>query len=100
MAGLHTAGCNPRRFAKVLPLLDWVGLDIKAPVARYCEITGVQDASAAYDCLAQLIAAGLPYEVRTTVEPHLGGGDLELIREELHAAGAANWRLQGCRGPI
>nr|NLD41558.1 anaerobic ribonucleoside-triphosphate reductase activating protein [Actinomycetales bacterium] len=27
---LHTAGAYPRRLAEVLPLVDWVGLDIKA----------------------------------------------------------------------
>ena len=27
--GLHTAGCYPERLKAVLPLVDWVGLDIK-----------------------------------------------------------------------
>ncbi len=29
--GLHSAGMFPRRFAEVLPLVDWVGYDAKAP---------------------------------------------------------------------
>lgn len=35
--GLHTGGYRPEAFAKVLPLVDWVGFDIKAPLeeARY-----------------------------------------------------------------
>ncbi len=32
--GLHTSGAYPRRLARVLPKIDWVGIDVKAPVAR------------------------------------------------------------------
>ncbi len=38
--GLHTGGAYPRRLAKVLPLVDWVGLDVKAPRAEYECVTG------------------------------------------------------------
>ncbi len=31
--GLHTGGMYPERLAAVLPLLDWVGLDVKGPAA-------------------------------------------------------------------
>lgn len=31
---LHTAGMYPERLAAVLPLLDWVRLDIKAPAGH------------------------------------------------------------------
>ena len=31
--GLHTGGMYPRRLRAVLPFLDWVGLDIKAPLS-------------------------------------------------------------------
>ena len=37
---LHTGGMYPERLAAVLPLLDWVGLDIKGPEHRYADITG------------------------------------------------------------
>ncbi len=37
--GLHTAGPYPDRLHRLLPLLDWVGMDIKAPGARYDMIT-------------------------------------------------------------
>ena len=40
--GLHTAGMAPRRLAAVLPLADWVGMDIKAPFDDYPRITGVR----------------------------------------------------------
>lgn len=39
--GLHTAGPYPQRLAALLPRLDWVALDVKAPLARYDGLTGV-----------------------------------------------------------
>ncbi len=39
--GLHTGGAYPRRLAAVLPQVDWVGLDVKAPQAEYAGVTGV-----------------------------------------------------------
>src|SRR5690242_19840999 len=33
--GLHTAGIYPRKLAMLLPLVDWTGLDVKAPFDRY-----------------------------------------------------------------
>lgn len=38
--GLHTAGIYPARLAAVLPMLDWVGLDIKTTTSRYDTLTG------------------------------------------------------------
>jgi pyruvate formate lyase activating enzyme len=37
--GLHSGGAYPDRLAAVLPLVDWVGLDIKAPFDAYARIT-------------------------------------------------------------
>ena len=39
--GLHTSGAAPERLKAVLPLVDWVGFDVKAPFADYARITGV-----------------------------------------------------------
>ena len=38
--GLHTGGMYPARLQRLLPLLDWVGLDIKGPAAHHDAITG------------------------------------------------------------
>lgn len=38
---LHTAGPYPARLEKVLPLLDWVAIDIKGTPGDYAAITGV-----------------------------------------------------------
>ena len=39
--GLHTAGLYPQRLAKVLPLVDWVALDIKTEFEDYKAVTSV-----------------------------------------------------------
>ncbi len=68
--GLHTAGPYPRRFAEVLPLCDWVGLDIKAPASRYEAVTGVPSSGArAFESLRLALEAEVDLQVRTTVDP-------------------------------
>lgn len=42
LIGLHTAGIVPRRLAEVLPLLDWVGMDVKAPFEEHERVTGTR----------------------------------------------------------
>src|SRR5690606_23306393 len=44
--GLHTGGTHPRRLAQVLPLLDWVGLDIKTGFEHYERVTQVAGSGA------------------------------------------------------
>jgi pyruvate formate lyase activating enzyme len=98
--GLHTTGMSTARLRRVLPLVDWVGLDIKAPRARYAEVTGAPAGAAVYRSLAALIASGVPYEVRTTADPRLlGAADLQTIQEELTEAGVSRWVQQPCRSP-
>jgi len=38
--GLHTSGMDPAALARVLPLADWIGLDVKAPRTAYDRATG------------------------------------------------------------
>ena len=45
--GLHTAGIYPERLRSVLPLLDWVGLDIKTSFEAYDELTGAPSSAVA-----------------------------------------------------
>ena len=105
--GLHTAGMHPDRLATVLPLVDWVGLDIKAPFdSRYDGITGCEDSSLpASQSLRLVLDSGVPYELRTTVHPDLlGPVDLEEISAALEAAGASpttiqTFRPEGCVDP-
>ena len=37
--GLHTCGGYPERLERILPHIDWVGIDVKAPWAKYDSVT-------------------------------------------------------------
>lgn len=102
--GLHTAGLSPRRLRAVLPLVDWVGLDIKAPLgdtALHDHITGVRGAAPAVRASLQaLLASGVAHECRTTVHTSLLEADaLPRLVGELTGAGARHVVLQPCRPP-
>lgn len=65
---LHTNGVDPNKFAAVLPLVDWVGMDIKGRPEDYPHVTGViGGAEKAFTSLDYLLKAGVDYEIRTTV---------------------------------
>jgi len=99
--GLHTAGIMPGRLADILPLVDWVGLDMKAPFdERYDRITGRGHSFAApAESLRCLLASGVPYELRTTVHPSLlSDADLEEMARTLRSLGASPTKIQEFRG--
>lgn len=104
--GLHTAGPYPEKLAAVLPWLDWVGFDVKAPFAEYDHITGASGSGGkARDSLRRLIASGVAFEVRTTIHPALlDDAALERLRDDLAGLGIHRhtiqpFRPQGCRSP-
>lgn len=97
--GLHTAGAYPRRLAEVLPLVDWVGLDIKATATGYTAITGAgASASKAFASLRLVLDSGVDHEVRTTVDPTVHtGADLVALRATLEQMGVRRHVLQDVR---
>ncbi len=97
--GLHTAGPYPDRLAAVLPLVDWIGFDVKAPFDDYARVTGVPGSGdKARASLSRVLAAGIAVDVRTTVDPGLlGEGELARLSGELAALGVRHHRLQECR---
>ena len=97
--GLHTGGAYPRRLGKLIRLVDWVGIDVKAPLAGYERVTGSgQSGHAAWASLDRVLAAGISYEVRTTVHPTITPvAALEKIASELAARGVSRWVLQPFR---
>ena len=99
--GLHTAGPYPQRLARVLPLVDWVGLDIKADRDDYPAVTGLARSGAqAWRSLALLLATGVPHEVRVTVDDrHLPADRLDDLLARLRDAGVERVALQPCRDP-
>lgn len=97
--GLHTAGPSARKLAPLLPLVDWVGFDVKAPFAHYARITGVGGSGdEAKASLQLLLAAGVEHEVRTTVHAALlNTEDLRQMRAELQQLGVQNYVVQQFR---
>ena len=102
--GLHTAGPYPERLAEVLPLVDWVGFDVKAPFEQYERISGAPGSGAkARESLRLLIESGVDHECRTTVHPSLlTAPQLAALSESLFGARARRHVLQvfraaGCR---
>ncbi len=97
--GLHTGGAYPRRLAEVLPKLDWVGIDVKAPAAHYATVTGVPGSGVRALASLDLVRnADIAYEVRTTVHPLLTPPDaMERLARELAARGVERWILQAFR---
>jgi pyruvate formate lyase activating enzyme len=99
--GLHTAGPYPERLARVLPWLDWVGLDIKAPFDHYDALTGVAGSGLrAFQSANRVLASGVSYEFRTTVDNSCLQGDaLRSLAHTLAHLGVRHYVWQACRPP-
>ena len=97
--GLHTSGAYPRRLAKVLPLVDWIGLDVKAPHVEYEVVTGIPGSGgSAFASLDLVLASGVAHEIRTTVHPALSPPSALLrLANELGDRGVLSWTLQPFR---
>ncbi len=96
---LHTAGTHPERLERLLPLLDWVGFDIKRPFETYPQLTKVAGSGLkAQQSLTLLLQSGIGHEVRTTVDPGLSSrDDLLGLARKLAALGVTRYVLQPCR---
>ena len=96
---LHTAGPYPERLRRVLHLVDWVGLDIKAMPGDYAAVTGLPGSGErAWESLGLLLDSGVAFEVRTTPMPGRDGpADLEPLTRRLAESGVAHHRIQVCR---
>ncbi|MHB1677177.1 MAG: anaerobic ribonucleoside-triphosphate reductase activating protein [Sulfuriferula sp.] len=105
--GLHTAGMYPQRLRELLPLFDWVGMDVKAPFADYQHVTGISGSGAkAMASVYQILDSGVNYEFRTTVHSALlNRNALVAMAHELAALGVQHYvlqefRQQGCVQPL
>jgi len=97
--GLHTGGAYPRRLATVLPLVDWVGFDVKAPASQYPLVTGIDGSGTAALASLRLVGdSGVAHEIRTTVHPALVP-DAALLRMagDFAELGVRRWVLQPFR---
>lgn len=94
--GLHSGGTHPERLESVLPLLDWVGFDVKAGFADYERITRVRDSGApALRGLQAVLASGVAHECRTTAHPAmLPEADISRLAHLLAGMGVQDYALQ------
>ena len=99
--GLHTGGFAPENLKKIIHKLDWVGLDIKAPLTSvfYKRATGkFSDVQKIKDSLRILAESGVHFECRTTCDPNfLQISDIYTIAEQIKALGAEEYYLQKYR---
>jgi pyruvate formate lyase activating enzyme len=97
--GLHTGGAYSRRLAEVLPLVDWVGFDVKTSFADYARITHVDGSGdAALDSARIVLASGVDCEFRTTVHPRQHTLEaLARLAERIAAMGVRRYVLQEFR---
>lgn len=97
--GLHTCGAYPERLERILPYLDWVGLDVKAPWGRYDEVVRASASVEPVRRSLELVAASdVDLEVRTTWHPQLlDAEDLRAIAHELASRGVGTWAVQAYR---
>jgi len=97
--GLHTAGIYPQRLPAILALVDWVGLDLKAPFDRYETVTRVAGSGArARKSAEHVLASGVDHEFRTTVDRSLlEQQDIARLSTDTSRMGARRYVLQTCR---
>jgi pyruvate formate lyase activating enzyme len=97
---LDTNGSYPRRVSGWVRngLVDFLGIDYKAPQARYREITQSLDPDPGKHVLSLIrfaVTEKIPHEIRTTVHRSLlASEDLATMRTELDEVGAGEWVLQ------
>jgi len=71
---LDTNGSNPDLLAQIIAsgLIDYLAMDIKAPIDGYRRVTGVEPAARDIErSIGLVIGSGLPHELRTTYEESL-----------------------------
>ena len=106
---LHTNGHNPELLAEILPDIEWVGLDIKAPLADYHKaVSETEDdwakmkahnfGAKVSQSLDILLKSGISFEVRTTLDPRIITKDmLKELATELSARKVSTYAIQEYR---
>ena len=94
---LRTLGAYPRRLAAVLPFVDRLVMDVKAPAGRYRAVTGTSaSAHKAFASLRLALDAGVPLQVVTDVSREaLTPTEVEGLREALAAMGVTDHVVVG-----
>ncbi len=98
--GLHTACIYPRQLRAVLPLVDWVGFDVKDDFGNqadsYAAITGIAGTgNTVQACVEMILQSGCAYECRTTIHPGLHSpAQILALAHKLAAMGVTHYALQ------
>ncbi|MEL7966545.1 anaerobic ribonucleoside-triphosphate reductase activating protein [Vreelandella neptunia] len=97
--GLHTAGVYPDRLSRLLPHLDWVGLDVKGHGKAFDQISGRPDIWRLHArSLGVLLDSGISFECRTTVHwKDFKLADVEHLALSLADCGVRHYALQMAR---
>lgn len=91
---LDTNGTNSEKLAELLPYVDYVAMDVKAPLSKYRQITCVDDAElfSIKRSIEMLKNTQVDNEFRTTVVPTLSLEDMIEIAQTLK--GCKHYYLQ------
>jgi pyruvate formate lyase activating enzyme len=93
---LDSNGTKPDIVKKLLPLLDYIAVDIKAPPGDISRVVSWDmDDSPIWETADLLIGSGADYEFRTTMMPLLDIEDIEKIAKRIK--GAKRYALQQYR---
>ncbi len=91
---LDTNGFNPDMLEKVMPFIDYIAMDIKAPLDKYEKITNVKiDTAKIKESISLIMSSHMDYEFRTTVVKSLLSYD-DFIRIGDLINGARRYYLQ------
>jgi len=96
---LDTNGTNPEMLKYMIKkkLLDYIAMDIKAPINRYSEVAGVKvNVMDIRRSVSMILKSGIDYEFRTTVVPKLFG-DEDMISIGKWLKGAKRYCIQQFR---
>ena len=94
---LDTNGTKPEVLQEAIErqLVDFVAMDLKAPLEKYSLITGVEfDPKIIQKSMDMIVDSGLPYEFRTTYDKEvLTDEDIQAISDSVQGK---NYRVQEC----
>ena len=96
---IHTSGVYPDKLKELIPYIDWIGLDVKAPKSKYELLSGRKNVEKqVFETLGVLSSSSVQFEVRTTLDPsYLDVEDVYLLAEELKGFNVKTYALQKYR---
>lgn len=96
---LDTNGTNPEMLARIVDneLVDYIAMDVKAPLDKYKEVTGIEPDPKKIRKSISIIQKMNRYEFRTTLVPNLHDKE-SLISILKEIEGSKNFYLQKFRG--